>query len=164
MKLDLGSQAARYKDYMTVDKYAPEADIKADVCDLPFKSNSITDIWASHILEHLKPLQVQPALKEWKRVLVPGGRCQIALPDLDDACRAWLERRPGAQSMIYGGYDGEGQFHYLGWGALELRDELRAAGFHITSVQSFRETADHNLGGSYWHNMVNLFAEVRKPL
>lgn len=163
MKLDIGSQAARFKDYTTVDLYAPEADVKADAGNLPFPDNSVTDIWASHILEHIPPPRVQPVLKEWLRVLVPGGRAMIVIPDLDDACRAWLERRPAAQSMIFGAHD-EGQIHYLGWGALELRDELAAAGFHVITVQSMKETAENNLGGTYWHNMVNIFSEIRKPV
>jgi predicted SAM-dependent methyltransferase len=163
MKLDIGSQAARFKDFTTVDLYATEADIKADAGALPFDDNSVEEIWASHILEHIPPPRVQAVLKEWLRVLIPGGLARIVIPDLDDACRAWLQRKPGAQSMIFGMYEGEGQVHYLGWGALELRDELAAAGFHIVTVQTFAETAENNLGGTYWHNMVNIFAEVRKP-
>lgn len=164
MKLDIGSQAARFEDFTTVDLYAPEADVKADAAELPFPDDSVSDIWASHILEHIRPDRVQATLREWLRVLEPGGRCRIAIPDLDDACRAWLERRPGAQGLIFGMYDGPGQVHYLGWGAVELRDELAAAGFEVISVQTFRETAEQNLGGTYWHNMLNIFAEVRKPI
>lgn len=164
MKLDIGSAQARFRDFTTVDLYAPEADVKADAGDLPFPDNSVDEIWASHILEHIEPPRVQPVLREWLRVLKPGAICRIATPDLDDACRAWLERRPGAHGMIFGMYDGPGQYHYVGWGPLEMRDELRAAGFEILSVQTYRETADDNLGGTYWHDMVNIFAEVRKPL
>lgn len=163
MKLDIGSQNARYHDYTTVDLFAPEADIKADAGELPIPSDSVSDIWASHILEHIEPSRTQAVLREWLRVLEPGGTATIVTPDLDDACRAWLERRPAAQSMIFGGYDGPGQTHHIGWGAVELRDELAAAGFEVISVQAFRETAENNLGGTYWHEMVNLFAIVRKP-
>jgi ubiquinone/menaquinone biosynthesis C-methylase UbiE len=163
MKLDIGSAEARFKDYTTVDLYAPEADVKADAGALPFDDNSVEAIWASHILEHIPPPRVQPVLREWLRVLEPGGTATIATPDLDDACRAWLERRPAAQGMIFGMYEGEGQMHYMGWGPLELREELRLAGFEILSVQTYRETAEDNLGGTYWHDMVNLFAVVRKP-
>lgn len=163
MKLDIGSQACRYKDYTTVDLYAPEADVKADAGELPFADNSVTDIWASHILEHLLPPKVRPTLKEWLRVLVPGGIAKIIVPDLDDACRAWLERRPAAQSMIFGMWE-PGQSHHLGWGAIELRDELIGAGFEVLTVQTMRETAQQNLGGTYWHGMVNIIAEARKPV
>lgn len=163
IRLDIGSQDARFRDFTTVDLYAPGADIRADAGALPFADDSVEEIWASHILEHIEPPRVQLVLREWLRVLRPGGIARIATPDLDDACRAWLERRPGAQSLIFGAFTGPGQTHYLGWGPIEMRDELAAAGFHVVSVQTFRETAEDNLGGTYWHNMLNIFAEVRKP-
>lgn len=163
MKLDIGSQDARYRDFTTVDLYAPEADVRADAGDLPFPDGSVEEIWASHILEHIPPARTQAVLREWLRVLAPGATATIITPDLDDACRAWLERRPGAQGMIFGMYEGEGQTHYIGWGAWELRLELEAAGFDVITCQPFRETAEKNLGGTYWHNMVNLWAVVRKP-
>jgi SAM-dependent methyltransferase len=159
--LDIGSGAFRYKDYTTVDLYAPEADIKADMGALPIESRTIDDIWASHCLEHVMPDRVQAVLTEWLRVLKPGGILKVVVPDLDDACRAWLERRNGALSMLYGSV-GPGGPHYHGWGALELRDELMIAGFEVLSIQTFRETAGHNLGGTYFHLMVNLYAEARK--
>lgn len=160
--LDIGSGAFRYKDYTTVDLYAPEADIKADMGDLPIESGTIDDIWACHCLEHIPPIRVQPTLKEWLRVLRPGGTIKIVIPDLDDACRAWLERKAAALSMIYGGSE-IGAAHYHGWGAIELRDELTIAGIEVLSVQNYRETAQCNLGGTYWHAMVNIYAEGRKP-
>jgi SAM-dependent methyltransferase len=163
LKLDIGSDEGRFKDFTTVDLYAPGADVKADARARPYPDDSVDEIWASHILEHFRHSEVQPVLREWLRVLKPGATATIVTPDLDDACRAWLERRPGSHSMIFGAYEGEGQTHYVGWGPLEMRDELKAAGFHIISVQTYRETAEDNLGGSYWHDMVNIFAIVRKP-
>ena len=162
VKLDIGSQAARYQDYTTIDLYSPEADVRADALTLPFPDDSVEEIWASHILEHLKPVKVQPALKEWLRVLKPGARARIMIPDLDDACRAWLERRPAANSMIFGGQE-EGQAHYIGWGTLEFHQELLAAGYEVVSVKSMKETADKHFGGAYWHDMVSILAEARKP-
>ena len=161
MKLDIGSGPYRYKDYTTVDLYAPEADLKCDMGELPLADGSVEEIWASHCLEHLYSERVQPALKEWLRVLVPGGVAKIVVPDLDDACRAWLERRPLSLTMIYG-QQGKGEVHYHGWGALELRQELIDAGFEVLSVQLVRETTEWNLGGTFWHDMVSIYAEARK--
>lgn len=161
-RLDMGSGEYRYKDFTTVDLYAKEADIKADMGDLPMiADNSVEEIWASHCLEHIPPERVQPTLKEWIRILKPGGTAQIIVPDLDDACREWLQRTPLALSMIYGSV-GPGQAHFHGWGAIDLRDELAVAGFEVLSVQPYRESQQGNLGGTYVHLMVNLFAVVRK--
>jgi SAM-dependent methyltransferase len=162
VRLDIGSGKYRYKDFTTVDLYTKEADIKADMGNLPMiESGSVEEIWASHCLEHILPEKVQPTLKEWIRILRPGGIATIIVPDLDDACRQWLQRTPASLTMIYGEL-GVGKAHYHGWGALELRDELLDAGFDVISVQALRETVQNNFGGTYLHFMVNLCAIARK--
>ena len=56
-----------------------DANITADAGKLPLKTSSKDYIVASHVLEHiLNPLA---ALKEWKRVLKPGGRLFLTTPN-----------------------------------------------------------------------------------
>lgn len=40
-------------------------------------------VWCCHALEHLAPHDVETALSEFIRVLVPGGMALIQVPDLD---------------------------------------------------------------------------------
>jgi predicted SAM-dependent methyltransferase len=81
VRLDIGSGQYRYKDFTTVDLYTEEADIKADMGNLPMiESGSVEEIWASHCLEHILPEKVQPTLKEWIRILRPGGIATIIVP------------------------------------------------------------------------------------
>lgn len=44
--------------------------------------NSITILYASHILEHNQIHTVEDTLKEWYRVLKPDGILMISVPDL----------------------------------------------------------------------------------
>jgi ubiquinone/menaquinone biosynthesis C-methylase UbiE len=97
MKLNLASHGDHIEGYVSVDFDHPSADINADVSCLPFEDDSISDIYASHILEHfrsgnnyephlsnpLNPKTVFEALEEWKRVLEPNGRLEIKVPDID---------------------------------------------------------------------------------
>lgn len=97
MKLNLASHGDHKPGYISVDFDHPEAEIKADVSNLPFEADSVDDIYASHILEHfrsgnsyephlsnpLNPKTVFDALAEWRRVLKPGGRLEIKVPDID---------------------------------------------------------------------------------
>jgi GT2 family glycosyltransferase len=56
------------------------ADVQADVQnDLPFKDESQDAIIARHILEHC--VDAIKAIKGWRRVLRPGGKLIIAVPD-----------------------------------------------------------------------------------
>ena len=56
------------------------SDITAEVSDLAMlKDRSVDAICARHIVEHL--IDIPKALKEWKRVLKPGGKLVIISPD-----------------------------------------------------------------------------------
>lgn len=58
------------------------ADIQADVSkSMPIEDNSADAVIARHILEHC--LDVVGTLKEWKRILKPGGKMILAVPDED---------------------------------------------------------------------------------
>jgi predicted O-linked N-acetylglucosamine transferase (SPINDLY family) len=47
-----------------------------------FPDNSIAALYASHILEHTKIHTVEDTLKEWYRVIKPGGLVFISVPNL----------------------------------------------------------------------------------
>jgi predicted SAM-dependent methyltransferase len=49
---------------------------------LPFDDASVEVIYSCHMLEHLDATEVQQCLKEFMRLLKPGGILRLALPDL----------------------------------------------------------------------------------
>jgi len=82
VRLNLGCGLQQISGWTGVDfdeKLNP--DIVADVAHLPFEDESIEEIYASHVLEHV-PYD-SPALKEWFRVLRRGGQITIAVPDVN---------------------------------------------------------------------------------
>lgn len=102
LKLNLASHGEEIPGYISVDFDHPEAQVKADVCELPYADNSVDELLAYHILEHMRatndyephlsnPLNkhtVLEALLEWKRVLKPGGILYIKVPDFEKI--VWL--------------------------------------------------------------------------
>ncbi|NJB82117.1 putative SAM-dependent methyltransferase [Wenyingzhuangia aestuarii] len=58
-------------EYTTTDLFSPLADVKADICDLPFADNSYDVIFCNHVLEHIT--DDTKAMNELFRVLKPGG-------------------------------------------------------------------------------------------
>jgi ubiquinone/menaquinone biosynthesis C-methylase UbiE len=46
-------------------------------------------IYASHVLEHLTMNDSRKALKEWLRVLKPGGYLDVAVPDINQVYLLW---------------------------------------------------------------------------
>jgi len=81
VKLNLGSGPDRFEGWTSVDRdEAVSPDVLADVAHLPQADQSVDEILASHILEHL-PWDTS-ALYEWHRVLKHGGRITVVVPDI----------------------------------------------------------------------------------
>lgn len=55
--------------------------------------NSVDAIWCSHALEHLANHEVQPTLREWRRVLKDDGFALMTMPDLQQAAKMIAEGR-----------------------------------------------------------------------
>lgn len=97
---------------------------------------SCSDVYASHVLEHLGyDGDVMRALREIHRVMKPGARLRVSVPDLDILCRMWLhqgllpEQRFEVMRMIYGGRTDAHDVHYVGLNFTMLGGYLTAAGF-----------------------------------
>lgn len=83
--------------------------------------NSVTEIYASHTLEHFSHTIVLQVLKDWVRVLKPGGRLRIAVPDLRWVATKYLANEPvNIQGYIMGGHTDDNDHH----GALFDRESL----------------------------------------
>jgi predicted SAM-dependent methyltransferase len=63
-----------------------EPEIVASISDMPMiADNSYDAIYSSHNLEHLWPQEIPETLKEFLRVLKPGGVVVATMPDLQEA-------------------------------------------------------------------------------
>jgi SAM-dependent methyltransferase len=62
---------------------------------LPFEDNTFDLIHASHILEHIPWQYSEDVLKEWVRVLKPGGTLEIWVPNGEEIVKGWLRAEKG---------------------------------------------------------------------
>ncbi len=116
-------------DYTTTDLLSPLADVKADICNLPFEDNTYDVILCNHVLEHIP--DDNKAMQELYRVLKPGGMGIFQIPqDLnrattftDDSITDSKER-----AKIFGQYD-----HVRVYGS-DYFDTLRSIGFRVNEV------------------------------
>lgn len=132
VKLDIGSGPNPIAGYLGVDAYA-DTDIQSDMWDLPFGSGSVTAIYSSHALEHILKSQVMPTLREWHRVLMPGGIVEIQVPSLVWVCQNWLKHQTNDWHLdaIFGNQEHAGQVHKTGFTPQLLEDYVRRAGFRV---------------------------------
>ena len=108
-KLNLGCGGKLLEGYVNVDVVQSRSGIKPDVlCDLhaltPFADSSVDEILSVHVVEHFWRWEVVGVLKEWVRVLKPGGCMILECPNLLSACEEFLRdpdahAGPGAESQ-----------------------------------------------------------------
>lgn len=61
---------------------AVNPDMVANVLSLPFEDCSVGEIYLGHTVEHLTLKEFELGMVEWKRVLVPGGKLTVTVPDI----------------------------------------------------------------------------------
>jgi len=63
------------------------------VCDVsthvPVEDESVEEIRASHIIEHIHPDKVDAAIGEWRRILIPSGLLRVYCPDAEKIAKAY---------------------------------------------------------------------------
>ncbi|WP_457618897.1 class I SAM-dependent methyltransferase [Lutibacter sp.] len=130
-------------DYITVDLNSPIADIKADICDLPFKEDTFDIILCNHVLEHIE--NDKKAMSELLRVLKPGGMGIFQVPqDLnrEKTYEDFTITSPEERSKHFGQYD-----HVRIYGK-DYFDKLRAVGFTVNEID-YSNTLPNNLIEKY---------------
>lgn len=75
------------------------ADIICDVRCLPFENDYADMVYSAHLLEHLPEHETVAALREWRRVLKPGGQLIVRVPDAQAACKQAAEH--GVDCVLY---------------------------------------------------------------
>lgn len=137
LRLHIGGHEVR-PGWRIVDVEArPEVDHVTSCTDLTsFAADSVEEIYASHILEHLDhQAEILQALREFHRVLRPGGRCCIAVPDFEELCRLFLDVRLTSierwriMVLVFGGQKSPHDFHKVGLTYDFLKHLLAQCGF-----------------------------------
>ncbi|MCX2838203.1 methyltransferase domain-containing protein [Salinimicrobium sp. MT39] len=116
-------------DYTTTDLNSPLADVKADICDLPFEDNSFDFILCNHVLEHIP--DDTKAMQEIYRILTPGGTAILQIPQDLNREKTFEDDSitdPAERANIFGQYD-----HVRVYGR-DYFDKLREVGFRVEEV------------------------------
>lgn len=133
IKLNLGSGDSHIEGFLGIDLYDDRADLKADMTKLPFANESVEEIIAYHCLEHVTPYDINEVLEECNRVLIPGGKIAVEMPDLIEICKDFplvpKEQKYVLINEMYGYGEHTGQHHYFGWYDEILMDHLFSHGF-----------------------------------
>jgi SAM-dependent methyltransferase len=123
-------------EYITSDLESPIADVKADICNLPFEDNSFDVIFCNHVLEHIP--DDKKAMQELFRVLKKGGFGIFQVPqdlniDITFEDNSITDKKERAR--IFGQYD-----HVRVYGK-DYFDRLREIGFKVNEIDYTKKIA-----------------------
>lgn len=92
MKLNVGSgcpePAYRDREWVNLDLFRnTHLDVVGDMLHMPFRTDSFEEAHLIHTLEHMSRDKSYPVLCEIRRVLKPGGKAYIEVPDIPTTVR-----------------------------------------------------------------------------
>lgn len=144
VKLNLGCGNVLLDGFINVDKFTmthkgKKNFVEADIMNLPFESNYADYILMDNVLEHFPIADVPQVLMECRRVLKPGGRLVVFVPDFTDMVQMWNEILTTAfnpynylwvAELVYGNQMNGGEFHKVPMYPGFLNYAFHIAGLH----------------------------------
>jgi predicted SAM-dependent methyltransferase len=109
---------------------------------LPYADESVDEIYASHVLEHIPHARTALVLQEWRRVLKPGGVVRIGVPDFNKLKEQDFDAPDGgwALHVLMGGHTDEHDIHHIQFTFNGLANRLQQLGFE--DVREFKPFAN----------------------
>jgi hypothetical protein len=83
LRVEVGSGGFPTPGYFHIDVSwsARHLEAIAPMWALPLPAGAAVEVRAIHALEHVEPRLLVPTLREWRRVLVPGGLVHVSVPN-----------------------------------------------------------------------------------
>ncbi len=175
LRLHLGCGTVRLAGWINVDREG-RPDLALDVRrPLPFADGAARLIYHEHLMEHLTLEEGRRCLRDWFRVLAPGGTLRIATPDLEYLVeryrgawreQAWLalpeyafiETRAEMMNVAFRWWD-----HRYLYDGEELERRMREAGFGAIRRCAFGESPTPGLTGLETRPDSTLILEGVRP-
>lgn len=144
MNLHLGCGKRFIPGFVHIDAVEyPHIDHLATIDNLSFIGDDSVDlIYNCHVLEHFKRKDVPRVLKEWHRVIKPGGKLRVAVPDFSQICEVYrkFQRLDLVVGPIFGRQDYLYNIHYNIFDESSLTASLQATGFSNILRYDWRQT------------------------
>ncbi len=127
-------------NYTTFDLNSPLADIKGDICNLPFKENSFDFILCNHVLEHIN--DDNKAMKELYRVLNKNGTAILQVPINQKSSKTFedssiVDKKKRIEKF--------GQYDHIRLYGLDYFKKLESFGFKVYPLKYSKEFTESEI-------------------
>ena len=127
-------------NYTTFDLNSPLADIKGDICNLPFKENSFDFILCNHVLEHIN--DDKKAMKELYRVLNKNGTAILQVPINQKSSKTFedssiVDKKERIEKF--------GQYDHIRLYGLDYFKKLESFGFKVDPLKYSKELTESEI-------------------
>jgi predicted SAM-dependent methyltransferase len=157
-RLNLGCGNKRMPGFENADNFKADfVDAVYNLYDIPYEDGTIAEIHSEHALEHVGKVLGERAIKEWARVLKPGGLLHLKIPDFDLCISDYLTSSAAGAATTVNGYPAkewykytifgiqksqageadQSQYHTWGYSKNEIRELLEAVGFVIDHLENY---------------------------
>jgi SAM-dependent methyltransferase len=146
-RLEIGPGAHPVPGFETLDcRPGPHVDYLWDCTKpLPFPNDTFEVVYASHVLEHIPWYRTEDVLREWVRVLRPGGRLEVWVPDGLKICQAWVAAELGRNdSFLCDGW----------WFQNSHRDPCLWASGRIYAYAKSHGSCSNGASDPNWHRAI----------
>lgn len=82
--------------------WKPHVDVCWDINrGLPFADGSFRGVFSEHCLEHFSLPRARALLREFRRVLAPGGTLRLVVPDAESYLRTYVDQLDGGRARQF---------------------------------------------------------------
>ena len=136
------------KPFINIDVRKKKGVIYSKAYPLKFKTGTFDLVYASHILEHFKKALTLKVLKEWVRVLKPGGVIRLSVPCFKNLSQIYKidKNLDNIFGPLMGGQTYKENFHYNVFDKKKLEKLMINAGCEAIHPWDFTRT----LHSKYW--------------
>ncbi len=162
VKLNLGCGLDKRPGYVNIDvRREVNPDIVWDLerTPLPFPDNCAEEIIAKDVIEHISWRRVEDLLRDLYRILRPGGRIYVQVPDLEAIARKIILN----PDYCYGDLCGWKAISYWVYGAQDYPENTHKSGFTISTLRRLLEEVGFVVEKCENDGGTNIMCWARKP-